>query len=197
MRLLVNYIFAFFASCILLASYSFDIQPAQKISLKQEQRLEKKHINAKNHRKLFKRSPRKTPFFQRVKKWLKRLSGWKVWLYIISGLAAIILGLIAIGASVWLILGVVIGLLLYLIFIGYLFYRFIDNGFSLEWFWWLILALIIAGTAILLTPAIGFSGLTLSIIVYMLWFALGLAALVFVVFLIISFFKALFSPFTR
>ncbi len=134
---------------------------------------------------------------QPVTKSVKPTGDFEFWLIVVSGLAAITIGLITMGVSAWLIIAVLLGMLLYLGFITFLFALYLVNGFELEGYWWLIL-LGILGLGIWGAIAVaGISVVSGLIISYLVWFAVGLAVIVVFFMMIASFFRALFSPFRR
>lgn len=155
-----------------------------------------------NHR--FKRLKHKINRFKKSKLFrkLKPKDDAKFWLWLISGLLTIISGLIALGSSAWLIFGIVIGLILYFGFISYLVFRYIDNGFKLEWFWWLILTALVGGGITGLIFLLGVNPVSSAIIGAILYGVLGLIAFILVIMMFIAvikgianFFKALFHIF--
>lgn len=127
----------------------------------------------------------------------KQTGDWEAIFYIVTALGGIVLGLISLGASVWLVIGVLAGLLGYLVFVGFLFVRFFSNGLHLEWYWWIILAALVVGGSFAAVWLVGINAVSAAIVSFMVYFAVGMAALAVVVMLIIAFFKALFRPFFR
>lgn len=134
---------------------------------------------------------------KKITKFLKTKDDLRFWLWAIVGLLSIISGLIYLGATAWIIIGIVLGLLFVIGFVSYLFVRYLENGFKLEWIWWPILLLILAGFIVGIIFLIGINPVSSLIIGYLLYAVIGFFLIMLFVWLIVAFFKALFSPFAR
>ena len=161
---------------------------------------QKKDIRIKHQKKRLSLKKKKLKLFKK----LKPKNDVKFWLWVISGLIAIIGGLIALGSSAWLIIAIIFGMLAYLGFIAYLFFRYIDKGFKLEWFWWLILTILVGGGITGIILLIGMNPVSSAIIGAVLYGVFGLIGIILFVMIFVaifkgiaSFFKALFHPFRR
>ena len=128
---------------------------------------------------------------------IKEKADYEILGYFIVALGTIIWGLASMGASVWLIIGVLLGIFIYLIFAIAIFVQYIDNGFELEWYWWLsllaLLGLGIFGSFYFL----GTSAVSYAIIQLLVYITIGVAAIELLIILFVSLFRIFSSPFRR
>jgi len=135
--------------------------------------------------------PKTTKFINKIK---KKVADYDAILWILGALILVGATFWIAGASAWLVVLSIFGLIAYFGYLIYLVYRFIENKAELEWFWWLITGLVIAIpvslTAIFLTAS---AALTLALV--MVSAALMVLVVMGIVLLIIGLFKAIGSMF--
>ncbi len=132
---------------------------------------------------------------KKIRKLRKKASGdYKLFFWILGALLLVGAVFWIASASIWLTILAVVGVLAYFAYLLGLLYYYINNGLSLEWYWWAIttaliiipvgLTWVFLGTATAGTLALVLLGATLFVVI-----------VVAIIWIIVSIFKAIFNAF--